>query len=85
MLPFLKNKNANNGGISMVYRKPDEKAEGGEVQDDHALEAAASDLHKAMQAGDIKAIAKAFRAAFEILESQPHDEYEQDNEEEKSE
>lgn len=38
------------------------------------LEICAEDLHNAMKAGNIKGIAEALRAAFEILESEPHEE-----------
>lgn len=40
--------------------------------------AAAKDLMMAVQAQDAKRVAAAFRAAFELLEKQPHEEVEHD-------
>lgn len=72
MLPFLKPR-AKNSGIATVYRAPDEGKES-EGSDLEGLHAAADDLHKAIQANDIKAIAAALKAAFEILDAAPHQE-----------
>lgn len=59
----------------MEYRKPDggskQEPEG---QEDHALEACAEAAIRAITAKDASALAKAFRDAFTILESEPHDE-----------
>jgi hypothetical protein len=41
---------------------------------DHALIACAEDLIRAIHAKDAQSVADAFRAAFEVLESEPHDE-----------
>lgn len=43
---------------------------------DEGLELAAGDLAAAVQAGDAKGIASAFRTMFELLEMQPHAEAE---------
>lgn len=43
-------------------------------QDNADLEICATDLLAAIQRKDIKAMAEAMRSAFEILESQPHEE-----------
>ena len=72
MLPFLKNKNV--AGLIISHRKPD-----GDIQEQHsegnedsALESAAEDIIQAMTAKDAKSLAAAIRAAFEILDSEPH-------------
>ncbi len=69
MLPFLKQKQHQAPGIAMEIRKPDQ-----ESSEDHAMLAAAKDIMDAISAGDHKRLAAAFRAAFEILELEPHDE-----------
>lgn len=69
MLPFLKNQEASvSGPIEPVKRKPDD----GEDYD--SLESAVSDLYQAFEADDTKAGAAALRAAFDLLDSQPHKE-----------
>ena len=70
ILPFLKHK-PQVAGIMTIERKPDQDTE---TQDDSGMMAAAQDLSNAIHSKDIKAIAAALRAAFEILETQPHDE-----------
>lgn len=69
MLPFIK-KQRQSAGVAVEYRKPDE-SDKPESQDD-GLEMAADDMLKAHSSGDKKALAAALRAAFEILDSQPH-------------
>ncbi len=81
MLPFLRKKSeASQPGIIMKTRTPDATTEP-EVGDesDHAIEAAASDLIDAVHSKDIKRTADAIKAAFEICESQPHEEGEHTN------
>lgn len=69
MLSFLKNKEASaSSPIESVERKPDEGAEY------DVLESAAEDLCHAIKAEDYKAVAAALRAAFELCESEPHEE-----------
>jgi hypothetical protein len=70
MLPMLKrNKEASaSGPIESVERKPDQEPEF------DSMEAAAQDLCDAIHSKDMKAIAAALRAAFELMESQPHEE-----------
>lgn len=70
MLPFLK-KNIKPTGISMIVRSPDE----GKEESMDMLETAMADLADAMEAKDSKRMAAAFRAAFEMLEMEPHEEY----------
>lgn len=69
MLPFMKPKN--HVGVIVSTRKPDgskeEKPEG-----NHALEACAAELIRAVHAKDEKAVAEALQNSFEILESSPH-------------
>lgn len=65
----------------MEYRKPDQLP-GEDLGSDHdGLEACADDLMRASASGDKKAFASALRAAFEILDSEPHVEGEHLNEE----
>ncbi len=54
----------------MEYRKPD--AEPKQDQEDSGLEMAAEDLLRAHASNDKKAVAAALRAAFQILDSEPH-------------
>lgn len=83
MLPFLKPKAV--AGVIISQRKPDgskepeDKMEGDE---DAALSACAVDLIRAIHAKDEAGTASALRAAFQVLESEPHPENteEQENE-----
>lgn len=70
MLPFLKqNKEAT---VSVqpekVERKPDEP------EDLDYLEGCVQELIAAVKSGDAKAAARAFKDAFQVCESEPHDE-----------
>lgn len=73
MIPFLKHKNEGSvsAPVESIERKPDDGAEY------DVLESAAEDLCMAIEAKDYKAAAAALRAAFELLESEPHQEGEQ--------
>lgn len=73
MLPFLK-KQRPVAGIVIETRKPDEGKEPEAAGDESGLESAAHDLLMAIEAKDVKAMAAAMKAAFEIMESQPHEE-----------
>jgi len=69
MLPFLKHKQ-DSGTVALpetIKRESDES-------EYDMLEAAAEDLMHAVHSKDIKMIAQALRAAFEICDSQPHEE-----------
>lgn len=70
MLPYLKLKQegSNSGPIESIERKSDNEAEY------DPLESAAEDLCHAIEAKDYPAIAMALRAAFDLLESEPHHE-----------
>jgi hypothetical protein len=73
-LPFLKK--FAQPGVSVSIRKPDEESAKEELKEGlpEGLEAAASDLLDAIEAKDIKRIAAALQAAFEISEASPHQE-----------
>ena len=70
MLPFLRNlKEASvSGEPESIKREHDEGA------DFDMLESAAEDLISAIHAKDTKAVVSALRAAFEIYDSEPHEE-----------
>lgn len=73
MLPFLKNRNVpppiadpDNQGSTAVKRKPDQE------EDLDLLEQAAKEFLSAVSAKDAKALAAAFKACCDIVDSQPH-------------
>lgn len=72
MLPFMKRTQdaAAAGPVTKIERKPDE---GSEPEYD-ALESAAEDLRTGIEKKDSKMIAAALRAAFQMLDSEPHEE-----------
>ena len=71
-LPFLNQKRV--AGSIMATRK----AEGGIMDEDmegqDPLHSAMEDLHSAMKAGNIEEMASAMRAAFQMLDAEPHEE-----------
>jgi hypothetical protein len=71
LLPFLKNKQevGMSASVDSVKRKSDNPDEDYDV-----LESAAEDLCNAVHAKDYKAAATALRAAFDLLESESHQE-----------
>lgn len=70
MIPFLKhNKEASASGP--IDHKDMTRDEG---DDYDMLESAAEDLCHAIEKKDYKAIAQALRAAFEMLDAEPHEE-----------
>lgn len=69
MLPFLK-KQSRPAGISIEVRKPDHQEP--ESSESPALEAAAQDILRALEDKDSRHLALALRAAFQILDSEPH-------------
>ena len=71
MLPFLKDLKE----ASVSQPAPVQKREPDEEQEYDALESAMEDFCHAEERKDYQAMAEAFRAAFEILESEPHEEY----------
>lgn len=72
MLPFLNNKKKQSTGLIISERKPDVMNE--DMDQDVPLEACGADLLSAIESKDHKAIAAALRAAFEIMDSEPHTE-----------
>ena len=68
MLPFLKNKKeaGMSGDVDSKMRQPDD----GEEYD--TMHAAAQDLIDAIHSKNVKAVAEALRAAFELADSEPH-------------
>lgn len=70
MLPFLKKSQeaSASGPIESQTREPDED------KDFDTLEVAAEDLLFAIEQKDSKAVAAALRAAFELMDSEPHSE-----------
>lgn len=75
MLPFLKLKQdaASSSPVETMKREPDEE------KDYDGLESAMEELHSAMNSKDYKAAAEIFRAAFELMDSEPHVEGEHTN------
>lgn len=78
MLPFLKVKPQ--AGIMSSVRKPDGSSEM-ESDSNEGLSACAADLIRAIHSKDEESVASALKAAFEILDSQPHEEGPHTNEE----
>ena len=74
MIPFLRKKDEASTSMpaDKIKREPDE----GKEDDYDSLEAACEDLGNALAAKDWKAAAAAWRAGFDLLESQPHEEAE---------
>lgn len=69
-LPFLKlqNEGSASSPVESSKRKPDEDS------DYDMLESAAEDLITAMHSKNIKDVCSALRAAFEMLDMEPHEE-----------
>lgn len=80
MLPFLKH--SKEASVSMPSDSIKRKSDDEESEDYDSLESAAEDLHSAIKSGDTKGIAMALRAAFDILDSEPHFEGQHTNEDE---
>ena len=74
MLPFLKPKMV--AGLIISKRKSDgaPQESHSEGNENEGIEACAEALIRAMHAKDAKGVAAAFKDAFEILESEPHEE-----------
>lgn len=79
MLPFLKQRR--DAGLIVQTRKPDEKPSESEDMGD-PVEACAEDLINAIHAKDVRRAAEAMRAAFEIMDAEPHVEGPHESEEE---
>jgi len=77
MLPFLKHKEQKMAGLIISKRKSDGagiEEMHNEGEEDHALMECSEELMRATKAGDAKAFSAALRAAFEILDAEPHEE-----------
>ena len=85
MLPFLKHKNNNAGVIVQKWDDKTGQKDPNEQSDQDGIRAAAADLIKAISRQDEAAVAAALKAAFEILDSEPHNEGEHLNEDENQE
>lgn len=73
MLPFLKNKANSGSGLLIKSRSPDQaEPEESEIDVNAPIRACAKDLIIAIHAHDVEMAADAIRAAFEILDSEPH-------------
>lgn len=70
-LPFLPNKKKQSG-IIVHERQPDQKDD----EDHSGIDACAQDILRAIEQKDPKHLGEALRAAFAIMESEPHDEAE---------
>jgi hypothetical protein len=80
MLPFLK-KNISQPGMITQQRSPDSSLETEEDDSGAGISAAAQDLIDAVHAKDSAGVASALKAAFDILDSEPHEENEHNNDE----
>lgn len=71
MLPFLKRNHeaSASGPVESIERKPDNPEEEYDL-----LEGVSEDLCDALEAKDYKRVAMCLRSAFQILESEPHEE-----------
>jgi len=74
MLPFLMPEKRKDTGMIVVDRRPDEEAAKDTPEDLTGIEVAMEEFCAAVDKKDFKGMAKAFKAAFEMLESMPHDE-----------
>ena len=75
MLPiFAKNQKQGNAGLIVKTRTPDETPEKDQDEPEAGMHSAAQDLINAIHSRDTKAVAEALKAAFEIADSQPHEE-----------
>jgi hypothetical protein len=74
LLPFLKKKQPASAGVIVQTRAPDEKPEQDQDDSSAAIESCASELIRAVHSRDAKAMAAALKDAFDILESEPHEE-----------
>lgn len=81
LLPFLKkSKESSGSNLIIKTREPDISESSEEISDSSAIESAAQDLISAIKADDVKAVAAALQAAFEMCDSLPHEEGEHTNE-----
>lgn len=72
MLPFLKNKNRQAGGVTSQYRTPTGIESKPASNDLDGIEAAAKEICQAIESKDYSKLASALKAAFQIFDSEPH-------------
>ncbi len=72
-LPFLKHRPS--AGVIVEQRSNTGSAVESPEDKDSSINACAADLIRAVHAKDEAGVASAIRAAFEIMESEPHEEY----------
>lgn len=85
-LPFLQNKKTI-AGVIMSKRKPEggsEETSGTEADNYDGIEECMKGFKRAFEEGDTKSMAKHFKEAFQIADSEPHNEGEHTNEEDNS-
>lgn len=71
-MPFLKKRDKQmTSGLSIKTRTPDKTEEN---QEHAGIHACAQDLMTAIHANDVKGVADALKAAFEIADKAPHEE-----------
>lgn len=81
VLPFLKRRNEPGiAGTIIKNRTPDQKPKEDQEDTSEAHKSAASDLLRAIESKDISGIAEALHNAFQIMDSEPHEEGEHTNE-----
>lgn len=69
LLPFLRDRNRMAGSTGTEYRTPDETSE----KSDNGLEACAADILRAIKEDDVKALAGALQAAYDVCENTNQD------------
>lgn len=80
MLPILKNKQAQQAGVIVKTRAPDESQEPQDKDDPAAgIKACARELINAIHAKDEHKVSEALKDIFSILDSEPHEEGEHTN------
>jgi hypothetical protein len=75
LLPFLNKQNETGvAGLIIKTRKPDEKPETNQEDEDKdaGMKACAQDLITAIHARDVSGVMEALKSAFEIADSEPH-------------
>lgn len=87
-LPFLRRKQTGIAGPLTEYRKPDPEGEGHhdkEDNDNEGLHACARDIISCIESKDEAGLAAALKSAFELCDSEPHEEGPHTNEQESEE
>lgn len=75
MLPFLKKSQPSAVGVIVKHRAPDEKPEENQDDSQAAHNACAREIISAIEAKDESRLAEALKDIFNILDSEPHKEY----------